>query len=285
MIRIDAHHHLWDLSRRAQGWLDGPAMAPIRRDFTPADLEAVAAGAGIDRTVLVQVLADIDETREFLVTADECETIAAVVGWADLTSPRVAEDLADLRAGRGGHLLAAIRHLVQAEEDPAWLTRPEVLAGLKAVAAQGLAYDLLVVPHQLPAAIAAVRAVPELTFVLDHIAKPPIASGEREPWAGLIAELAAEPNVLCKLSGMVTEADPARWTVADLRPYAQGVLEAFGASRVMFGSDWPVCLLAGDYDRVLGAARELTDGLSAAEREDVFGGTAVRAYRLEGVER
>jgi L-fuconolactonase len=278
---IDAHHHLWDLSRRPQGWLDPPHMSPIRRDFGVADLAAVAAGSGIDRTILVQVLPDIEETREFLAAADATALIAAVVGWADLTSPGVAEDVRALRAGPGGQALAGIRHLVQAEADPDWLVRPEVLAGLKALGAQGLAYDLLVLPHQLPAAIAAVRAVPELTFVLDHIAKPPIASGGREPWASLIAELATAPNVFCKLSGMVTEADPAGWTVDDLRPYADVVLQEFGASRVMFGSDWPVCLLAADYGRVVATARELTAGLSATEREAVFGGTAVRAYRLE----
>ncbi|NUS17050.1 MAG: amidohydrolase family protein [Streptomyces sp.] len=285
MTSIDAHHHLWDLSRRAQTWLDASPLHPIRRDFTVADLTAAVAGSDIDRTVLVQVLADIDETREFLELADGCALTAAVVGWAELTSPRVAEDLEHLRAGRGGHLLAGIRHLVQAEQDPEWLTRPEVVSGLKAVAAQGLAYDLLVLPHHLPAAVAAVRAVPELTFVLDHLAKPPIASGRLEPWAGMVAELAAEPNVFCKLSGMVTEADPASWTVDDLRPYGEVVLDAFGASRVMFGSDWPVCLVAGEYGTVVAAARELTAGLSGAEREAVFGGTASFAYRLEGRER
>jgi L-fuconolactonase len=284
MSAIDAHHHLWDLSRRPQAWLDEPALRPIRRDFTGADLAAATAGSGVDRTVLVQVLADLDETREFLAAAEGSPLIAAVVGWADLTSPRVADDLAELRAGRGGRLLAGIRHLVQAERDPGWLARPEVIAGLRAVAAQGLAYDLLVLPHQLPAAIAAVRAVPELTFVLDHIAKPPIAAGRLEPWAGLVGDLAAEPNVSCKLSGMATEADPAAWTVADLRPYAERVLEVFGPSRVMFGSDWPVCLLAGGYDRIMGAARELTAGLSAAESDAVFRATAAGAYRLDGRE-
>lgn len=284
MSGIDAHHHLWDLSRRPQGWLDGPALRPIRRDFTAADLAAATAGSGIDRTVLVQVLADLDETREFLAAADGSTLIAAVVGWADLTSPRVADDLAELRAGRGGRLLAGVRHLVQAERDPGWLARPEVIAGLRAVAAQGLAYDLLVLPHQLPAAIAAVRAVPELTFVLDHIAKPPIAAGRLEPWAGLVGELAAEPNVFCKLSGMATEADPAAWTVEDLRPYAERVLDVFGPSRVMFGSDWPVCLLAGGYGRIMDAARELTAGLSAAESDAVFRAAAAGAYRLDAHE-
>lgn len=284
MSGIDAHHHLWDLSRRPQAWLDEPALRPIRRDFTAADLAAATAGTGVGRTVLVQVLADLDETREFLAAAEGSALIAAVVGWADLASPRVADDLAELRAGRGGRLLAGVRHLVQGEPDPGWLARPEVIAGLRAVAAQGLAYDLLVLPHQLPAALAAVRAVPELTFVLDHLAKPPIASGRMEPWAGLVGELAAEPNVCCKLSGMATEADPAAWTVDDLRPYAERVLEAFGPSRVMFGSDWPVCLLAGGYGRIMAAARELTSGLSAAESDAVFRATAAGAYRLDARE-
>lgn len=143
----------------------------------------------------------------------------------------------------------------------------------------GLAYDLLALPHQLPAAIATARALPELTFVLDHLSKPPIGSGELRPWVSLIRELAAEPNVFCKLSGMVTEADRTGWTIADLRPYADEVLDAFGPSRVMFGSDWPVCLLAASYEEVVRAAEEVTDRLTAAERAEVFGGTAARAYR------
>jgi L-fuconolactonase len=281
-MRIDAHHHLWDLSVRPQAWLDGPEMAAIRRDFTVGDLTAVAADAGIDRTLLVQVLADTAETEEFLALGADCDLIAAVVGWADLTSPRIDEELRRLRAARGGHLLAGVRHLVQAEPDPAWLALTNVIAGLRTLAAQGLTYDLLVRPHQLPAAIAAVRAVPQLTFVLDHAGKPPIASGALQPWASLIRELAAEPNVFCKLSGLVTEADPVAWAPDDLHPYADVVLDAFGPSRVMFGSDWPVCLLASSYEGVAAAARELTAGLSGAERDAVFGDTAARVYQLEG---
>lgn len=144
----------------------------------------------------------------------------------------------------------------------------------------GLAYDLLTLPHQLPAAIATVRALPELTFVLDHLSKPPIASGELHPWAALIRELAAEPNVFCKLSGMVTEADRTGWTVADLRTYADEVLDAFGPSRAMFGSDWPACLPAASYEEVVRAAEEVTERLTATERAEIFGGTAARAYRL-----
>jgi L-fuconolactonase len=280
MDRIDAHHHVWTLADRPQDWLDGPAMAAIRRDFTLADLRPEIAAARIDRTILVQVLPDLDETVDFLALAGASEQVAGVVGWADLTAGSLAEVLAGLRAVPGGDKLAGLRHLVQAEPDPAWLNRSDVRAGLRAVADAGLVYDLLTVPHQLPAAIDTVRALPELTFVLDHVSKPPIATGELEPWASRIKELAGEPNVYCKLSGMVTEADHAGWRTEDLRPYAEVVLEAFGPARVMFGSDWPVCLLAASYAQVCEAAEQLTAHLSPTERADVFGGTAARAYRL-----
>lgn len=282
MTRIDAHHHLWDLSRREQAWLDGPAMTTIHRTFTVSDFEAEAAAAGIDRGVLVQVLPDAEETREFLALAGAAgsEVLAGVVGWADLTAPDIADELAALRAGPGGDLLVGVRHLVQGEADPQWLSRPDVRRGLTAVGEAGIRYDLLTYPHQLPAAIETVRALPDSVFVLDHLSKPPIASGELEPWASRVRELAAEPNVFCKLSGMVTEADHASWTVKSLRPYAEVVLEAFGPSRVMFGSDWPVCLLAATYVQVADAAAELVGQLSSDEQSEVFGGTAIRAYGL-----
>jgi L-fuconolactonase len=292
MIRIDAHHHVWRLlsdghagtgpSPRAHDWLDGADLAPIRRDFDLDDLSSVAAVAEIDRTVLVQVVPDVEETADFLsLSADEGKgLVAGVVGWVDLTDDAVGDVLAALRAGPGGDLLVGVRHLVQGEPDPRWLARPDVRRGLRAVADAGLVYDLLTLVHQLPAAIETVRALPGATFVLDHLSKPPIAGGEREPWASYIRELAAEPNVTCKLSGMVTEADPVGWTVADLRPFADVVLDAFGPSRVMFGSDWPVCLLAASYEEVVAAAEGLTAGLTAGERDAVFGGTAARVYRL-----
>ncbi|MBD0841323.1 amidohydrolase family protein [Streptomyces sp. TRM68416] len=292
MTRIDAHHHIWrptsasaaaaDLGprRRAHRWLDEPDMAAVRRDFTLNDLARETAAAGIDRTILVQVLPETDETAEFLALAAGTDLVAGVVGWADLTSHRVADTLAALRAAPGGELLLGIRHLVQGERDPDWLNRSDVRRGLHAVAAAGLAYDLLTLPHQLPAAIAAVRALPEATFVLDHLSKPPIAWGELQPWASLIRQLAAQPNVFCKLSGMVTEAERGHWSASALRPYADVVLEAFGPQRVMFGSDWPVCLLAASYEEVVAVAEELTAGLTEAERSEVFGGTATRAYRL-----
>jgi L-fuconolactonase len=275
--RVDAHHHLWQTSVRRHDWLDGDDTAAIRRDYTPADLRAAAPG--IDATVLVQVLPDLDESIEFLATAAAEPLIAGVVGWIDLTgSP--ARDIERLRSAPGGELLAGIRHLVQAEPDPRWLERDDVLAGLAAVRDAGLVYDLLVVPHQFPAAITAVRALPDLTFVLDHLGKPPVATGQLEPWATGLATLAREPNVVAKLSGLVTEADRQHWTPADLRPYAETALEAFGPDRLMLGSDWPVCLLAGTYAEVMAAADSLLEGLTPAERDAVRGGTATRVYGL-----
>jgi L-fuconolactonase len=279
MRRIDAHHHLWDLSARPQDWLDGPELKTIRRDFGPADLSAVTGPAGVDATVLVQVLNDIDETAEFLAVAGSSDLIKGVVGWVDLTAPDVAEQLDRLRSGPGGERLVGIRHLVEPEPDPDWLMRPDVLAGLRAVRDAGLAYDVLTRPHQLPAALVAARAVPDMVFVLDHLSKPDIAGGVLQPWATHLAALAAEPNVVAKVSGLVTEAGP-KWTVDDLRPCVDIALEAFGPDRLMAGTDWPVCLLAASYGEVVDAAAELVDGLSEAERDQVFAGTAERVYRL-----
>ncbi|MGP3966237.1 amidohydrolase family protein [Streptomyces sp. 6N223] len=277
---IDAHHHVWDLAVRDQDWITGEAMAPLRRDFSLADLEPEASAAGVTGTVLVQTVTVAEETPEFLALADDHELVAGVVGWTDLTDPGVADALAALAALPGGRHLVGIRHQVQSEPDAAWLLRPEVERGLAAVAAAGLVYDLLVLPHQLPAAVQAAARLPQLTFVLDHLAKPPIAAGDIGAWAKDIARLAALPNTVCKLSGMVTEADWQAWTSDDLRPYADTVIDAFGPERVMFGSDWPVCRLAATYAEVMAAARDLTERLTAAEREEVFAGTAIRTYGL-----
>jgi len=283
-VIIDAHHHLWDVSRRAYPWLEPPALAPIRRTFTLADLRARTAAVGVDATVLVQTVSDVAETREFLTTAAASDgLIRGVVGWVDLTDPAVDACLADLRAAPGGRRLVGIRHQAQDEPDPGWLARDDVIRGLRAVAAAGLVYDLLVLPHQLPAARAAVEQVPEGRFVLDHAAKPPIASGALQPWEDELRRLAAHPHVSCKLSGLVTEADWQRWQPADLRPYAEVVLDAFGPQRVMAGSDWPVCELAATYERVWEATMNVVSGLSDDERRDVLAGTAARVYRLEAI--
>ncbi|MDH6514923.1 L-fuconolactonase [Streptomyces sp. SAI-135] len=272
---VDAHHHVWDLSVRDQDWI--AADSPLRRTFTMADLAPQAAAAGVGRTVLVQTVTVPEETPEFLALAAEHELIAGVVGWTDLTRPDVADELARLRELPGGTYLKGIRHQVQSEPDPEWLLRPDVRRGLAAVADAGLVHDLVVLPHQLPACAKAADALPDLTFVLDHLGKPPIASGSLEPWASAVRGLAALPNTVCKLSGMVTEADPAAWTVDDLRPYADTVLDAFGPDRLLFGSDWPVCTLAATYGEVLEAAGQLT---GADDRAQIFEGTAVRVYGL-----
>ncbi|MEU1027291.1 amidohydrolase family protein [Streptomyces mirabilis] len=279
-MTVDAHHHVWDLSVRDQDWITGPELQPLRRDFGVADLAPQALAAGVDRTVLVQTITVPEETPEFLALAARSELIAGVVGWTDLTRPDVADELARLRELPGGRHLKGIRHQVQGETDPEWLLRPDVRDGLAAVAEAGLVYDLVVLPHQLPACVRAAAGHPGLTFVLDHLGKPPIATGALNPWATVVRALAELPNTVCKLSGMVTEADHAKWTVDGLRPYADTVLDAFGPGRLMFGSDWPVCTLAASYGQVVDAAEELAGGLGAEERAEVFGGTATRVYRL-----
>ena len=278
---VDAHHHLWDPSRRDYPWIAGAVLAPIRQPYTVDDLRQETASAGVDRTVLVQTVSDMAETEEFLTTADSSQgLIAGVVGWVDLTADDVGDRLTRLRAGVGGTRLVGTRHQVQDEADPGWLRRADVLRGLRAVGAVGLTYDLLVLVPQLPTAISVVDRHPDIRFVLDHAAKPPIASGEREPWASLVADLARRSNVSCKLSGLVTEARWDGWTFEDIRPYAEHVLEVFGPDRVLWGSDWPVCELAGSYARVRELADKLIAGLSADERADVLGGAAIRVYGL-----
>ncbi|MGW6275173.1 amidohydrolase family protein [Streptomyces sp. NPDC055060] len=277
---VDAHHHVWDLSVRDQEWISGDALAPIRRDFSLADLLPEARAANVAATVLVQTVTVAEETPELLALAAGSGLVAGVVGWTDLTRPDVADALAALRQLPGGQRLVGIRHQVQGEPDPQWLLRPDVRRGLAAVGAAGLAYDLVVLPHQLPACVRAAREHPGLTFVLDHAGKPPIASGALEPWGTAIRALAALPNTVCKLSGLVTEADPQAWTTADLRPYADTVLAAFGPDRLMFGSDWPVCTLAATYAEVVETAGELTRSLSESERAAVFAGTTTRVYGL-----
>jgi L-fuconolactonase len=277
--RIDAHHHLWDPATADYPWLTDD-LAVIKRAFTPDDLRAEVTAAGFDATVLVQTRSSEDETVEFLRVAMASDVVAGVVGWVDLTRPDVGDRIGELGDVGGGHLVG-IRHQVHDEADPAWLERPDVREGLEAVATAGLAYDLLVRTRELPSAVAVARALPELRFVLDHAAKPPIAGGELGAWEAALRPLAACENVVCKLSGLVTEASWEAWLVADLRPAADVVLEAFGPDRVLFGSDWPVSLLAAPYAGVVRAAEELTAALSPSERAAVFGGTAIDVYDLK----
>ena len=277
---VDSHQHFWNPAHRDYPWLTDPR---IRKPFGPEDLRPLLAANGVDATVLVQTVSDLDETREFLALAADTDFVAGVVGWADLTDPALAQTLAELRNGEHGASLVGIRHQVHDEEDPNWLLREDVQHGLGEIAEAGLVYDLLVRPRELPVALTVARDFPHLRFVIDHLAKPPIASGEIDEWSTLLHEFAGLENVACKLSGMVTEADQEGWTVDDLRPYVRQAVEIFGPHRLMFGSDWPVCLLAADYGRVLSALREALDGieLTGVEPEAaIFGGTAMHWYGL-----
>jgi L-fuconolactonase len=276
---VDAHHHVWDLSIREQRWLSGDAMAPIRRSFSAEDLRDAIADADVGATVVVQTVPVPEETPELLDLAGKDDLVAGVVGWVDLTSASVAEDLAALQESPGGQRLVGIRHLVQ-DEPADWLLRSDVRRGLDTVGSAGLRYDLLTLPHQLAAATETVAALEDVEFVLDHCSKPPIADGEVDSWAADVRALARRPNVTCKLSGLVTEAAPGDVGAQALAPYVDVVLDAFGPDRLMFGSDWPVCLLATSYSGWMATVHELIGKLSDTERAAILGGTATRVYSL-----
>jgi L-fuconolactonase len=231
--------------------------------------------------VLVQTVPSVRETREFMETAAKTSFVAGVVGWVDLTDPAVGDTLAELQSQPNGQTLVGIRHQVHDEQDAEWLLRLDVQRGLAAVRDAGLAYDFLVRPRELPAALATAKSLPDMRFVIDHIAKPPIASGEIDAWSALMEPFRSLPHVSCKLSGMITEASWAGWTPSDLKPYVDRAVDIFGTERVMYGSDWPVCLLAGSYGAVKSALEEVLPRLSPAEWSDVFGGNAIRFYGLD----
>lgn len=275
---IDAHHHVWDLNRRPQPWTAG--LTVLERSFAFADLAPSLDAHGVAATVAVHTVASFAETLELLALAATEPRLVGVVGWFDLTDPALPERIAQARAADGGQFLVGVRHQLQVEPDPRWLGRPDVRAGLAALAEAGLAYDVVVSPSQLPLVADTAAALPQVRFVLDHAGKPPLADGDLTAWAADIAVLARNPNVAVKLSGLVTEADWSAWTLDSLRPVADHVLAGFGAERTMFGSDWPVCLLAASYDEVLTSARQLVSGLTAAEQAAVWGQTARTWYRL-----
>jgi L-fucono-1,5-lactonase len=284
---VDAHQHVWDLSARPQPWLELPGNEPLLRSYGEADLLPLAASAGVTATIVVQTVTDPAETPELLALAAASDLIAGVVGWADLESAGVADALAALSEQPGGDRLRGIRHPIVIETDPDWLRRPAVLAGLAAVSEAGLCYDLVLPPDILPAAAEAAAACPGLMFVLDHLGNPSVAARPDELWMIDIRRLAALPNTVCKLSGILGEPPAAASTgranrdgVAHLVPYYEIVLSAFGPDRLMFGSDWPVCTLSASYGDVVAAAKALTAGLSPIERAAVLGGTARRVYRL-----
>jgi L-fuconolactonase len=277
---VDAHHHFWDPSRRDYPWM-GDEVAAIRRRFGPDDLRPELAANGVDKTVLVQTVSSLDETREFLATAAATDFVAGVVGWVDLTDPSVGAKISELKRLPEGRFLVGIRHQVHDEDDARWLLREDVVRGVRQVGKAGLVYDLLVRARELPAALELVRRLPEVSFVVDHMAKPRVIAGPRDmEWERAMAPFSECSNVSWKLSGLVNEARWDRWTPDELVPYVRRALGWFGIERCMFGSDWPVCLLAASYEQVMGALRHATSDLSPSQNEAVFGGNALRVYGL-----
>jgi L-fuconolactonase len=273
-MRVDAHQHFWKYDAARDGWITDK-MSALKRDFLPEEFARECEANGIDASVAVQADQSESETRFLLDLAKGNPRIAGVVGWVDLRSPRVSERLEHF-----SHFekLRGFRHIAQSEADDRFLVREDFLRGIAQLHRHGFTYDILVYPRQLPAARALVDKFPEQRFVVDHLAKPEIKAGEMKTWAGYMRRIAENHNVFCKVSGLVTEADWRHWKAADFRPYLDVVFEAFGPDRLMFGSDWPVCLLAASYAQVKGIVEEYLKNFSTHDRENVFGGNAVRFY-------
>ncbi len=267
---IDAHQHFWQLGRFDYPWMSKD-LGVLYRDYLPEDLAPILRRHHIDKTVLVQASNSIAESRWLLNLADSNDFIAGVIGWVDLTNPVIPTHTK----------FKGVRHLVESEPNDDWLVQPVVLSGLQKLSARGLTYDLLVHTRHLRHVPVVAASCPELKLVIDHLAKPPIARNEIDEWSGAFRSLANYPNIHCKLSGLVTEANWHSWRVDDLRPYVDCAIEAFGADRMMFGSDYPVCLLAASYDRVLDSFQEILSGLSDADREKIFASNAAQFYRLD----
>jgi L-fuconolactonase len=277
-MTIDAHQHFWQFSNPFDyRWLDVPKHAPIKRDFLPQDLQPLIKAAGIDRTVCVQTQHSLAETRWMLKLAQDHPFIAGVVGWVNLAAPECEEQL--LRFKEDAKFVG-IRHVTQDEPDDDFIVREDVLRGLKVLEKHGMPFDLLFYVKHLHHVPALARRLPTLPMVLDHLAKPHIREGKIDDWLPHFRAAAAFPNVFCKLSGMVTEADWHRWTVDDLKPYVRTALECFTPARLMFGSDWPVCTLAGAYGLVYGALMSELGAISDSDQAEIFGGTAARFYHL-----
>ena len=280
-MRIDSHHHLWDLSIRPQEWMVGDGMEPVARNFDTNDLRAAITGTKIEKTVLVHATTTYDETYELLEIAQVDETVIAVVGWLQIDSPDAISHCEKYLEAPGGIYLKGIRDVAQDLPDSNYLAKPQSIATVQQLGKMGLTYDILTKTPELRAAIDLVKACPDVQFVLDHISKPYIAKGEIEPWKSLITELAAFENVSCKISGMVTEAKWNNWESEDFAPYVDHIIESFSPQRLMFGSDWPVALLAApSYSEVVHLAEGLTATLSETESELFWRKNVLSAYKI-----
>jgi L-fuconolactonase len=280
-MRIDSHQHFWRYTRDEYAWIDD-SMAALRRDFLPADARREMDGAAVDACVAVQARQTLEETSWLLELAEANPFVAGVIGWIDLQ----AEDAAEQLARFAGHpKLVGVRHIVQSEPDDRFMLRPAFCRGISLLEDRDLTYDILIYPRHLQAAADLAARFPRQRFVLDHLAKPDIRSGERREWEKGIRALAKSPLVFCKLSGLVTESDWTRWTPGDIRPYLDVAFECFGAHRLLAGSDWPVCTVAADYRRTVALLDEYLEGAPPAARDAVMGGNAARLWRLESVGR
>src|SRR5271165_170689 len=273
-VRIDSHQHFWRYNPAHHAWMTD-SMHALRRDFLPDELMPLLKASAFDGCVTVQARQMIEETEWLLQLADENPFIKGVVGWADLQSPVLGMQLAKVAANPK---LVGLRHVVQDEPDDLFMLRPDFLRGIGRLADHNLAYDLLLLPRHLPVAIDLVGRFPLQRFVLDHIGKPAISEGLVSPWIEDLGRLAGHPNVYCKLSGMVTEAAWKRWQPEDFHRYIDVVVEAFGTSRVMIGSDWPVCTLSGDYTSTMAVVLEYVRRFPASVQEQILGGTCGRFY-------
>jgi L-fuconolactonase len=273
---VDSHQHFWQVGRFDYPWMSSEVQT-LCQDYLPAVLEPLLKRSGVHKTVLVQASNSLDETRWLLSLASQYPFIAGVVGWVDLMSSDVGQQLDEFVRHP---IFKGVRHLVESEPDDDWLNQPNVLSGLRALAMNGVSFDLLVHTRHLKYAKRVAEQCPELRLVIDHMAKPPIARGEISEWANEFKKVADCPNVSCKLSGLATEADWKNWELRDLQPFVDQALEYFGSQRLMFGSDWPVCLLAATYDQVLDSMQTLLAELNDEERKRIFGGNAMDFYRL-----
>jgi L-fuconolactonase len=271
---IDAHFHLWRYDSGEYGWISED-MAVLRRDYLPASLLEEFHANGVRGGIVVQARQTLAETEWLIELRRGAPEILGVVGWVDLCSPSVRDDLARFEGE-----LVGVRHILQAEKDDAFMLRESFVRGLTVLSERGLAYDLLIFPRHLANAEALVSRLPDLRFVVDHLAKPFIRDRQIEPWASALRRLARFPNVSCKLSGLVTEADFRAFTREDLRPYLEIALDAFGPERLLFGSDWPVCLVAASYSTVAAVVQGFIERLAPTERAAVLGGNAARWYGL-----
>lgn len=275
---IDSHQHFWQRSLPFNyQWLENPELAKINRDYLPADLEPLLRNAGVDRCVVVQTQHDLAENDWALELADENDFICGVVGWVDLKSEDCEADILRLKQHSK---FVGIRHVTQDEPDDDFIVRPDVLRGLTVLERNGVPFDLLFYAKHLKHAPTVAAHAPNLPLVIDHLSKPNIKEGQFDQWAIEIKAAAKHGNVFCKLSGMITEADWENWTSDDLKRYVETTIEAFGTERCMFGSDWPVCELAGSYQDVFDALQTIVTGLSEAEKADIFGLTAQKFYSL-----